>query len=65
MKKILYIFALMAITFVSCNTNEMPNEISIKQNLSTNTDLIIHIVKKLENPYSVTNMRKAQMKLQQ
>ena len=55
----------MAITFVSCNTNEMPNEISIKQNLSTNTDLIIHIVKKLENPYSVTNMRKAQMKLQQ
>ena len=36
----------MAITFVSCNTNEMPNEISIKQNLSTNTDLIIHIIKK-------------------
>ena len=65
MKKILYIFALMAITFVSCNTNEMPNEISIKQNLSTNTDLIIHIIKKQENPYSVTNMRKALMKLQQ
>ena len=64
MKKILYVFVLLIISLISCERNEsiidtMNNNIQI-----TDNSLLIKKVRKLENPYSVTNMKKAYAELQ-
>ena len=63
MKKLFYIFALVAFTLLSCNDNE----VDIKNNAinESSTGLLIKKVRKLENPYTVSNMKKAYSALQQ
>ena len=63
MKKLFYIFALVAFTLLSCNDNE----VDIKNNAinESGTGLLIKKVRKLENPYTVSNMKKAYSALQQ
>ncbi len=63
MKKLLYIFAVVAFTLVSCNDHEFNfNNHAISE---SSTGLIIKKVRKLENPYSVSNMKKAYSALKQ
>ena len=63
MKKIFYLIALVAITLTSCDKNETNlNNIAINE---SKTGQLIKKVKKLENPYSVSNMKKAYSALQQ
>lgn len=62
MKKLIYIFAILAFTLTSCDKNvaDINNNV-INEN---NTGLLIKKVRKLENPYSVSNMKKAYASLQ-
>ena len=63
MKKLFYIFALVAFTLLSCNDNEVDiNNNAINE---SSTGLLIKKVRKLENPYTVSNMKKAYSALQQ
>lgn len=65
MKKIFYLFVLIAFTLTSCdkNANFANNAIKVPEN--TQSQKLIRVVRKLENPYSVTNMKKAYASLQQ
>ncbi len=63
MKKLFYLFAILAFTLVSCNDNDVNfNNNAINE---SRTGLLIKKVRKLENPYSVSNMKRAYSALQQ
>jgi hypothetical protein len=63
MKKLFFLFAIVAFTLTSCDKNEADfSNTSINE---SNTGLLINKVRKLENPYSVSNMKKAYSALQQ
>lgn len=60
MKKVIYIFALVMVTFVSCDKSEIPNQLEItEQNSKIIDSEMIKLGKKRENPYSVENILKA------
>lgn len=63
MKKLFYLIALVAFTLTSCDKNEADVNKNVVNEI--NTGLLIKKVKKLENPYSVSNMKKAYSALQQ
>ena len=63
MKKLFYLCAILAFTLMSCNDNDVNfNNNAINE---SSTGLLIKKVRKLENPYSVSNMKKAYSALQQ
>jgi len=63
MKKLFYLIALVAFTLTSCDKNEADFNNNVID--ESNTGLLIKKVRKLENPYSVSNMKKAYSALQQ
>jgi hypothetical protein len=63
MKKHFFILTLLAFTLASCEKNEF--DFNNNANNESNNGLIIRKVRKLENPYSVSNMKKAYTALQQ
>lgn len=64
MKKIVYTFALLIISLISCERNESIINTTNDNAQITDNSLLIKKVRKLENPYSVTNMKKAYAELQ-
>lgn len=66
MKKIFYIFTIAAVALISCSKNDTITDSVINtQSKIVNNGVLIKKVKKLENPYSVANMKKAYTALQQ
>jgi len=63
MKKLFYLLAIVAITLTACQTNEDVINVIPQTNLQ-NDGLLIRKIKKIINPYSVTNMKKAYESLQ-
>ena len=65
MKKIIYIFGIVATTLTSCNKNEVDNGLALQSVATTITDDAnrqarpVILGKKLNNPYSIENMRAA------
>jgi len=65
MKKVFYsLFALLTFALTSCDKNDITNN-AIEVTEGTQSLKIIRVIRKLENPYSVTNMKKAYAALQQ
>lgn len=64
MKKIFYIFVLLIISLISCERNESIIDTTNNNTQIIDNSLLIKKVRKLENPYSVTNMKKAYAELQ-
>jgi len=63
MRKQLIIFVFVSIAMISCEKREL--DTLVTHNTITENSLLIKKVRKLENPYSVSNMKKAYSALQQ
>jgi len=64
-RKIFYTLAIVAFALISCEKQEsVIDSIGMKSNITRTNSVLIEKVKKLENPYSVSNMKKAYAILQ-